>query len=103
MVATPPPAEPPFVPISAIVFPSEDDNPRVDRLCTCALAQPVADGRMAAPIEASSAHSSINPQYRGIIPDQSTTIDIGQDLRPSFPPQHPLLQSLLKVSSTLFI
>jgi hypothetical protein len=46
------PAEPQFVTISAIVFPPEDDNSRLDapRLCTCVLPQPVADGRITAPI-----------------------------------------------------
>jgi hypothetical protein len=112
MIATPPPAEPQFVTVSATVFPPEDGKSCLDAPCLCTpgqslptcgvLPQPVADGRMSAPIEASSAHSTINPQPRGTIPDQSTTIGIGQDSRPALPPQHPLLQSLLKVSFDLF-
>jgi hypothetical protein len=66
------------------------------------LPQPVADGRTSAPMEASSTHFNINPQVRGTIPNQSTIIGIGQDSRPTPPPLHPLLQSLLKVSFALF-
>ena len=103
MIATPPPAEPQSATISAIVSPSEGDNLRLDvpRLCTCMLPQPVADGEMAVPIEGSSAHSNINPQDRGSIPDHSTTIGIGQNLPPTLPLQYELLQSLPKVSFVL--
>ena len=98
---------------SAIVFLPGDDNSHLDMprlsthgqsLLTCGvLPQPVAGGRMSTPIELSStANSTINPQPHGAIPDQSTTIGIGQDSRPVLPPQHPLLQSLLKVSFALF-
>jgi hypothetical protein len=58
---------------------------------------------MFAPIEVSSAHSTINAQPHGAILDQSTIIGIGQDSRPALPPLNPLLQSLLKVSFALFI
>jgi len=112
MIAAPPPAEPQFVTVSAIVFPPEDGNSRLDVPClstpgqsllTCGvLPQPVADGRMSAPIEVFSANSSINPQPRSAIPEQSTTIGIDKDSRPALPPQHPSLQSLLKVSFALF-
>jgi len=105
-------AAPQFVTASATIFPPEDDKSRLNApsLCTpgqslptCSvLPQLVADGRMSAPTEASSARSTINPQPHGTIPDQSTTIGIGQDSRPARPPQYPLLQSLLKVSFNLF-
>jgi hypothetical protein len=112
MTATPP-AEPQFVTVSADVFPSKDGKLRLsDAPClyspgrslpTCGvLPQPVADGRISAPIEAPSTHSNINPQDRDTIPDQSTGIGISQDSRPALPPLCPLLQSLLKVSFALF-
>ena len=102
MIVTPP-AEPQSATISAIVFPSEGDNSRLDppRLCTCMLPQPVADSEIAVPIEGSSAHSNISPQDRGSIPDHSTVIGIGQDSLPTLPLQYPLLQSLPKVSFVL--
>ena len=112
MIAAPPPAEPQFLTISAIVFPAEDGNLHFDvpglstpgqMVPACgALPQLVADGKMSAPIEVSSAHSTTNAQPRGAIPDQFIGIGIGQDSRPTLPPQHPLLQSLLRVSFTLF-
>jgi hypothetical protein len=112
MIATPPPTKPQFVTISAIVFPPEDAESRLDAPClgtpgqsppTCGmLPQPVADGRMSAPIEASFIHSNITPQPRGVIPEQSTITDIGQDSQPALPPLHLLLQPLPKVSFALF-
>jgi hypothetical protein len=112
MVATPAPAEPQFVTVSANVFPPEDVKSRLDAPCLCTpgqslptcgmLPQPVADGRISAPMEPTSAHSTINPQPRGAIPEQSTTTGIGQDSRPALPLLHPLLQSILKVSFDLF-
>jgi len=74
-------------------------------LPTCGLLpQPVADGRMSAPIEVSSAHSAANitPQPHGVIPNQSTTTDTGQDPRSALPPQRPLPQPLPRVSFDLF-
>jgi hypothetical protein len=101
MAATPPPAEPQLVTVSATTFPPEDAPPGRS-LPTCGvLSQPVADGGMSPPIEAPSTHSNLNPQDRCTIPDQPTTIGIGQDSRPALPPLHPLLQSLLKVSFDL--
>jgi len=106
MIATPPSAERQFVTISPNVFPPEDGTKsrlEVPCLCTCGvLPQPVADGRMATPIEASSAYSNTNAQPCGNIPDRSTTTGIGQDSRPALPPQHPLLQSFPKVNFDLF-
>ena len=81
------------------------DHTPEQSLPTCGvLPQPVADGRMSAPIEVSSAFSAANvtPQPHGAIPDQPTTTEAGQDSRPALPPQHPLLQPLLKVSFDLF-
>ena len=111
MIGTPPPAEPQFVTVSATVFSPEDDKSHLDAPCLCTpgqslpicsvLPQSLADGRMTAPTEASSAHFTINPQPHVTIPDQSTTIGIGEDSRPACPPQYPLLQSLLKVSFDL--
>ena len=108
MIATPPPAEPQFVTVSEIVLPLEDAESRLDAPClgtpgqSCGvLPQPVADGGISAPIEASVIHSNITPQPRGVIPEQSITTDIGQDSRPALPPLHPLLQLFPKVSFVL--
>jgi len=94
------------------VLPPKDGKSRLDVACLCTpgqslpicsvLPQPVADGKMSPPTEASSAHSTLSPPCHGTIPDQSTTIGISQDSRPVSPPQHPLPQSLPKVSFDLF-
>ena len=106
MVATPPPTKPQLVAVSATVFPPEDAPCLLTpgwSLPTCGvLPQPVTGGGMSAPIEVSSTHSNINPQDRVTIPDQPSTIGIGQDSRPAFHPLYPLPQSLLKVSFDLF-
>jgi len=114
MIATPPPlAEPQLVTVSAILFPPEGGTKsRLDAPCLCTpgrslptcgvLSQPIADGGMSAPIEASSTYSNIDPQDRVTVPDQSTTIGISQDSRPVLPPLRPLPQSLLKVSFNPF-
>jgi len=85
MIATPSPVEP----RSTTVFTPDNGKSRLDAPClcspgqslpTCGVLQPIAVGRMSAPLEATS---NITPQPRSVIPDQTTTTDIGEDSRPA--------------------